>query len=72
MLKFTSVTHLIMLALAAFQAVSALPLSGSNLNDADPALGSPVPRAPLATVYYSCKNNRQVALTFDDGPFVYA
>lgn len=29
-------------------------------------------RVPLATVYSSCKNNKQVALTFDDGPYVYA
>lgn len=29
-------------------------------------------RVALATVYSSCKNNKQVALTFDDGPWVYA
>ena len=29
------------------------------------------PRAALATVYYSCKNNKQAALTFDDGPYVW-
>ncbi|KAF8335844.1 uncharacterized protein EI90DRAFT_3014456 [Cantharellus anzutake] len=28
-------------------------------------------RAPLATIYSSCKNNKQVALTFDDGPYIY-
>jgi peptidoglycan/xylan/chitin deacetylase (PgdA/CDA1 family) len=75
MLQFTSVTNLIALALAfaAFQVVSAFPLllSGTNLNDADRA-AEPRENAPLATVYSSCKNNRQVALTFDDGPFTYA
>lgn len=28
-------------------------------------------RATLATVYSSCINSKQVALTFDDGPYVY-
>jgi len=29
------------------------------------------PRAALATIYSSCKNNKQAALTFDDGPYVW-
>lgn len=29
-------------------------------------------RVALATVYSSCKNSKEVALTFDDGPYVYA
>ena len=27
------------------------------------------PRAPRATVYYSCQKEKQAALTFDDGPY---
>lgn len=31
----------------------------------------PEKRAPLATVYTSCKGSKNVALTFDDGPYIY-
>ena len=69
----------ITLVLAALQVVFASPPPESP-NDVETAMklepgeykqfGLLAP--PLATVYSSCKNNKQVALTFDDGPWVYA
>jgi len=63
-------TSFITLALATF--ASAAPLIGSpaNANGVEEQVNEP--RVPLAAVYSSCKNNKQVALTFDDGPWVYA
>jgi len=33
--------------------------------------GGPAPGTPLATIYSSCKVANTVALTFDDGPYIY-
>jgi len=72
MLKSTSICAFITLILATL--ASAYPLLNipnipNNANDVE---GGEEPRAALATVYSNCKNSKQVALTFDDGPWVYA
>lgn len=62
-------------AIAAFSASFVLPFvaAGPLLEMPDHAgEGENVERVTLATVYSSCKNSKQVALTFDDGPWVYA
>ncbi|KAF9517398.1 carbohydrate esterase family 4 protein [Hydnum rufescens UP504] len=47
--------------LALFSAAGALAAGGATSQ----------PRASLATVYSSCVNNKQAALTFDDGPYLW-
>jgi len=69
MIKLASSTGLIALAFAAF--VSASPLLDSPTN-AKGVEGQSEARNPLATVYNSCINDGQVAITFDDGPYYYA
>jgi len=69
MVRMIKSTSFVILALAAF--ASTAPLLGSP-SDANGVEGENELRVPLAAVYSSCKNNKQVALTFDDGPWVYA
>lgn len=62
-------------AIAAFSAALVLPFVTASplleMQDSG-AEGHNEERVALATVYSSCKNSKQVALTFDDGPYVYA
>ena len=51
---------------AGFLFISALSAVGALASGATNA-----PRATLATVYSSCVNPKQAALTFDDGPYLW-
>jgi len=69
MIKLASSTGLIALAFAAFASASPLLDSPSNAKGVEGRNEAP---DPLATVYNSCVNDRQVAITLDDGPYDYA
>jgi len=69
MIKSASSTGLIALAFAAFTSASPLLNSPRNSKGVEGRIEA---RNPLATVYNSCVNDKQVAITFDDGPYDYA
>ena len=71
MIKLAPSTGLIALAFTAFVSASPLLDSPSIANGVE-GLNEPRDSGPLATVYSSCINDRQIAITFDDGPYDYA
>ncbi|KDQ57934.1 carbohydrate esterase family 4 protein [Jaapia argillacea MUCL 33604] len=70
-MKFTALTAIISLIALVNAAALPEPVPEAAANpEAAPAIELLEKRA-LATVYTKCKNSNQVALTFDDGPYIY-